>query len=95
MDDFDYIKERAQRVEPAFCIMILEGCMEDLEEISVKLNFYAGTDLEEQYLTEAKTLRKEKRIWELICELQAQELEAMQEADRIDEIIESALAENF
>lgn len=95
MEDFDYIKDRAHSVEPAFSVMILEGCIEDLQEISEKLNYYTGTDLEKQYLAEAKTLRKEKRVWELICEFQAEELEALREADRIDEAIETALAEKY
>lgn len=86
-DDLDFIKERSQVVNPIFAQQIYLCCVSELEELTSHLWMYTGTDLEAHFLSLAKKMRKEKRIWEIICELQDQELELMREADFIEEAL--------
>lgn len=86
-DDLEFIKNRSQAVDPIFAQQIYLCCVSELEELTSHLWMYSGTDLEAHFLSLAKKMRKEKRLWEIICELQDQELELLREADFIEEAL--------
>ncbi len=87
-DDLDFIKNRAEYVDPHIVKEILEGCKDDLHTIAECLNSECDAELKQHYLALAKKLKKEKRIWQLIFEYQEQILEAMQEEDRFEDAFE-------